>query len=224
MKNKTLINEVRQLQKIAGLLKEDYRDKIDNLTIIQRCIELGDSNPSWSGLKKAAIKAYEDYKVHRDDSELDDAVENILDEHQPPKSVIPYETRGDDRGMLGSGLGENDTIDLSDTPRFGIGVGSEVYIHLEGEQPTVGEVTDTARNWDEVLQKGGKNIKEWEALFNDKEYADSVGYDSMEEWEADFVHRCKKDRWFEIDSGEENYATAANPDGWYPAEYVKLAK
>jgi hypothetical protein len=101
MKKQTL-DEVRQLQKIAGLLKEDYRSKEDNLTIIQRCIELGDKDSEWGGLKQAAIEAYEEYSKDQDRSQLDSAVEDMLDIYEPPSSIIPYETPDEDsRGMFG---------------------------------------------------------------------------------------------------------------------------
>lgn len=83
-------------------IKEDYRDKVDNLTILQRCIELGDKNPKKFGeLKAEAIEIYEDYKEHKNKSTLDSEVESLLDSHQPPSSVIPYETPDEDsRGMF----------------------------------------------------------------------------------------------------------------------------
>ena len=84
-------------------------------------------------------------------------------------------------------IAEAGDIDLSDTPEFnqyGFKVGDTVYYHLEGGPGEYGVVTDVARNWDEVLHKGGTGIKMWAEFFSDEERADSPGYDTMEEWEA----------------------------------------
>ena len=96
-----------------AFLKEDYRDRKDNLTIIQRCIELGDKNPEeWGDLKAAAIEVYEDYKEHKDKSSLDSDVESLLDSHEPPSSVIPYETPDEDSRGSFRGMREDDNTGL----------------------------------------------------------------------------------------------------------------
>ena len=115
-----------------------------------------------------------------------------------------------------AGILKEDTFDS--TPS--IKVGDEVRYHLEGERSEFGIVLDIAKNWDEVLQKGGKNIDAWESLFTDEEYANEMGYDSLKDWEAEFVNKCKNNYWFEVETGEDYFPTATNPEGWYPAEYV----
>jgi hypothetical protein len=95
-------------------MRENYRDHNENLTILQRCIELGDKNPKRFGeLKAEAIEIYEDYKEHKNQSTLDSEIESLLDSHQPPSSVIPYETPDvDSRGAF-RGMREEDNTGLT---------------------------------------------------------------------------------------------------------------
>ncbi len=122
-------------------------------------------------------------------------------------------------------IAEEGDIDLSDTPefnRYGFKVGDTVYYHLEGEPGEYGVVTDVARNWDEVLHKGGAGIEMWTEFFSDEEAAESLGYDTTEDWEAEFVRRLKSEPWFEIeDDDDERRTDWGTPGGWYPAEYVR---
>lgn len=95
-------------------MREDYRSKVDNLTILQRCIELGDKNPErFDELKAEAIEIYEDYKEHKNEGTLDGEVESLLDSHQPPSSVIPYETQDQDSRGASRGMREEDNTGLT---------------------------------------------------------------------------------------------------------------
>lgn len=138
--------------------------------------------------------------------------------------TIPYNARSGDTAEMGNIV--EDDLDLSDTPEFNqysFGVGDRVYYHVEGEPGEYGVVVDVARNWEQVLRKGGAGINMWAEFFNDEEWADSLGYDEMEDWEAEFVNKVKSEPWFKIGSGEDGrrdlYGNA--PTGWYPAEYVR---
>ena len=93
-------------------MRENYRDKVDNLTILQRCIELGDKDPDWQELKAEAIEIYEDYKEHKKEGTLDSEVESLLDSHQPPSSVIPYETPDEDSRGASRGMREDNNTNL----------------------------------------------------------------------------------------------------------------
>jgi hypothetical protein len=94
-------------------MRENYRGKVDNLTILQRCIELGDKNPKRFGeLKAEAIEIYEDYKEHKKEGTLDSEVESLLDSHQPPSSVIPYETPDEDSRGASRGMREDNNTNL----------------------------------------------------------------------------------------------------------------
>ena len=95
-------------------MRENYRSKVDNLTILQRCIELGDKNPErFDELKAEAIEIYEDYKEHKNEGTLDGEVESLLDSHQPPSSIIPYETQDQDNRGASRGMREEDNTGLT---------------------------------------------------------------------------------------------------------------
>jgi len=95
-------------------MRENYRSKVDNLTILQKCIELGDKNPErFEELKAEAIEIYEDYKEHKSEGTLDGEVESLLDSHQPPSSVIPYETQDQDSRGASRGMREEDNTGLT---------------------------------------------------------------------------------------------------------------
>jgi hypothetical protein len=93
-------------------IKENYRDKQENLTILQRCIELGDKDPDWQELKAEAIEIYEDYKEHKSEGRLDGDIESLLDSYQPPSSVIPYETPDEDSRGASRGMREDNNTNL----------------------------------------------------------------------------------------------------------------
>lgn len=111
-------------------MRENYRSKVDNLTILQRCIELGDKDPDWHELKAEAIEIYEDYKEHKNEGTLDGEVETLLDSHQPPSSVIPYETYDQDSRVASRGMREEDNTGLT----MPVGNDEEMFDDGSGEQ------------------------------------------------------------------------------------------
>lgn len=137
--------------------------------------------------------------------------------------TIPDNARSGDTAEMGN-IAEED-LDLSDTPKFnryGFKVGDRVYYHLEGEPGEYGVVVDVARNWEQVLRKGGAGINMWAEFFGDEEWADSLGYDTMEDWQAEFVDKHKSEPWFKIEGDDdEERLSSDTPIGWYPAEYVR---
>ena len=146
-------------------MRENYRDKVDNLTILQRCIELGDKDPDWQELKAEAIEIYEDYKEHKKEGTLDSEVESLLDSHQPPSSVIPYETPDEDSRGASRGMREDNNTNLimptgdQDEEMFGDEEGEE---EPEGEwdMPDANDRGSDFENDDFEKEPTAKDVKQ----------------------------------------------------------------
>jgi hypothetical protein len=76
----------------SRMLKEAYREVEDNLLIVKNCIALGEENKKWRSLKSEAERIHQDFQETGDEEDLDEAVELMLDDYQPPQSVLGYET------------------------------------------------------------------------------------------------------------------------------------
>ena len=76
----------------SRMINEAYRDVKDNLHILKNCMLLGKQDIEWTSLKKEAEKIHQEFQETRDEENLDEAVEMLLDDYQPPQSVLGYET------------------------------------------------------------------------------------------------------------------------------------
>ena len=140
-------------------MRENYRSKVDNLTILQRCIELGDKDLDWQELKAEAIEIYEDYKEHKNEGTLDGEVESLLDSHQPPSSVIPYETQDQDSRGASRGMREEDNTGLT----MPVGNDEEMFDDGSGEQDQDDWSTASTDNGDFEVEPTAKDVKQNDA-------------------------------------------------------------
>ena len=141
---------------VQSQIKENYRDKQENLTILQRCIELGDKDPDWQELKAEAIEIYEDYKEHKNEGRLDGDIESLLDSHQPPSSVIPYETPDEDSRGASRGMREDDNTNLT----MPVGDDEEMFDDGSEEKDQEDWSTASTDNGDFDVEPTAKDVKQ----------------------------------------------------------------
>ena len=141
---------------VQSQIKENYRDKQENLTILQRCIELGDKDPDWQELTAEAIEIYEDYKEHKNEGRLDGDIESLLDSHQPPSSVIPYETPDEDSRGASRGMREDDNTNLT----MPVGDDEEMFDDGSEEKDQEDWSTASTDNGDFDVEPTAKDVKQ----------------------------------------------------------------
>ena len=139
--------------------------------------------------------------------------------------------KANDTGFLYSGkemveraLKINEIVVKPTSPaHYDFEIGDKVVYQYEGDEKEFGKVINRAKDYYEAVMMGGSGFDVWENFFNDEEYAEEMGYDSLEEWEKEVIAPLKNGVWYEIQN-EYELNPFEQDNRWFPAEYVESSK